>query len=68
MIGAHRVLRCVAPVEGWRIGETREATDSEAEALVRAHPGRLVPHHRTAHVPAPGDPLQPSRAVAITRD
>ena len=36
MIEAPRLLRCVAPVEGWRIGEIREATDTEAETLVRA--------------------------------
>lgn len=68
MTGAPRLVRCVAPIVGWRIGEVREVGEPEAVALLRDYPARLVLQSRTAHVPPPGDPLQPSRAVTVTRD
>ena len=51
------LVGCVAPVDGWAVGEVRSLPASEADRLCAAHPGCLIILRRggllTTHPPPP---------------
>lgn len=51
------LVGCVAPVDGWAVGEVRSLPAAEADRLCAAHPEALIILRRgeslTAHPPPP---------------